>query len=154
MFGIISGSIHLSEESRRGPTELSMDGETFTRSEMKRPRILVVDDEKLIVDTIAEILQNAGFHVAAAYDGWTALEAARLFHPDYLLSDVLMPKMNGVELAIAIQKMHPAAKIVLFSGQAGISEILQNGHQRGLQFELIAKPIHPLKLIQRLKDQD
>ena len=154
MFGIISGSIHLSEEPRRGPTELSMDGETFTRSEMKRPRILVVDDEKLIVDTIAEILQNAGFHVAAAYDGWTALEAARLFHPDYLLSDVLMPKMNGVELAIAIQKMHPAAKIVLFSGQAGISEILQNGHQRGLQFELIAKPIPPLKLIQRLKDQD
>jgi CheY-like chemotaxis protein len=154
MFEIISGSIHLSEEFRRSPSELSLNGETFTRSEAKRPRILVVDDEKLIVDTIAEILQNAGFHVAAAYDGWTALEAARLFHPDYLLSDVLMPKMNGVELAIAIQKMHPAAKIVLFSGQAGISDILQSGHQRGLQFELIAKPIHPLKLIQRLKDQD
>ena len=154
MFGIISGPIHLSEEFRRGPTELSMDGERFTRSEIKRPRILVVDDEKLIVDTLAEILQNAGFHVAAAYDGWTALEAARLFHPDYLLSDVLMPKMNGVELAIAIKKMHPAAKIVLFSGQAGISDILQSGQQHGLQFELIAKPIHPLKLIQRLKDQE
>ena len=65
-----------------------------------------------------------------------------------------MPQMNGVELAIAIQKMHPAAKIVLFSGQAGISDILHSGQQRGLEFELIAKPIHPLKLIQRLKDQD
>ena len=104
MFEIISGSIHLSEEIRRAPTEPSLNGETFARSEAKRPRVLVVDDEKLIVDTLAEILQNAGFHVAAAYDGWTALEAARLFHPDYLLSDVLMPKMNGVELAIAIQK--------------------------------------------------
>jgi CheY-like chemotaxis protein len=154
MFEIISGSIHLSDEFRRSPAELSLDGETFARSEPKRPKVLVVDDEKLIVDTIAEILQNAGFHVATAYDGWTALEAARLFHPDYLLSDVLMPRMNGVELAIAIQKMHPAARIVLFSGQAGISDILQSGQQRGLHFELIAKPIHPLKLIERLKGQD
>ena len=154
MFEIISGSIHLSEEFRLSPTELALNGEPSGRSEPSRPKVLVVDDEKLIVDTLAEILQNAGFHVAAAYDGWTALEAARLFHPDYLLSDVLMPQMNGVELAIAIQKMHPAAKIVLFSGQAGISGILQSGQQRGLQFELIAKPIHPLKLIQRLKDQD
>jgi CheY-like chemotaxis protein len=149
-----SASIHLSEEFRLNPTELSLNGEASRQPEPGRPRVLVVDDEKLIVDTLAEILQNAGFHVAAAYDGWTALEAARLFHPDYLLSDVLMPKMNGVELAIAIQKMHPAAKIVLFSGQAGISDILHSGQQRGLQFELIAKPIHPLKLIQRLKDQD
>src|ERR1700722_15759685 len=153
MFGIISGPIHLSEEIRRAPTELSLNGETFARSEAKRPRVLVVDDEKLIVDTLAEILQNAGFHVAAAYDGWTALEAARLFHPDYLLSDVLMPKMNGVELAIAIKKMHPAPKIVLFSGQAGISDILHSGQEPGLQFQLVPNPIHPLKLIQRLKDQ-
>jgi CheY-like chemotaxis protein len=154
MFEMNPGSIYLSEEIRRSPTELPLNGEASRQSEPSRPRVLVVDDEKLIVDTLAEILQNAGFHVAAAYDGWTALEAARLFHPDYLLSDVLMPRMNGVELAIAIQKMHPAAKIVLFSGQAGISDILLSGQQRGLQFELIAKPIHPLKLIQRLKGQD
>ena len=62
--------------------------------------------------------------------------------------------MNGVELAITIQKIHPTAKILLFSGQAGISEILLNGQQRGLKFELIAKPIHPLKLIEILKDQE
>ena len=79
MFEIISGSIHLSEEFRRSPTELSLTAGGLRRSEPKRPKVLVVDDEKLIVDTLAEILQNAGFHVAAAYDGWTALEAARPF---------------------------------------------------------------------------
>jgi CheY-like chemotaxis protein len=117
------------------------------------PRVLIVDDEKRIVDTLKEILEMAGFHVAAAYDGWDALEVAAQFHPDYLLSDVLMPRMNGVELAIAISKMYPAARILLLSGQAGISEILMEGHRQGFEFELIAKPIHPLKLIEHLKNQ-
>ena len=80
----------------------------------------------------------------------TVQRSARRFHPDYVLSDVLMPRMNGVELAIAIRKMLPAVKIFLFSGQAGISEILQEGQRQGYDFELIAKPIHPLKLIERL----
>jgi hypothetical protein len=61
--------------------------------------------------------------------------------------------MNGVELAIAISKMFPTARILLFSGQAGISEILLEGQRQGFEFELIAKPIHPLKLIERLRDQ-
>jgi CheY-like chemotaxis protein len=117
-----------------------------------RPRILVVDDEKLIADTIAEILEVAGFHVAVAYDGWSALEISTRFQPEYLLSDVLMPRMNGVDLAIAIQKIYPAARILLLSGQAGISEILLSGQKQGFEFELVAKPIHPLKLIERLKE--
>ncbi|HZP03797.1 MAG TPA: response regulator [Terracidiphilus sp.] len=115
------------------------------------PKILVVDDEKLVADTLTEILQSAGFDVAVSYDGWTALDAAKRFQPDLLLSDVLMPHMNGVELAIAIQKVHPTTRIFLFSGQAGISEILLEGQKRGYDFELIAKPIHPLKLIERLR---
>jgi len=66
---------------------------------------------------------------------------------------VLMPRMNGVDLGIAMRKMFPDAKILLFSGQAGISEILLEGQRQGFEFELIAKPIHPLKLIERLKEQ-
>ena len=89
----------------------------------------------------------------AAYDGWTALEAAARAHPDCLLSDVLMPGMNGVELAIAMRKLYPAARILLFSGQAGISQILLEGQKQGFEFELIPKPIHPFKLIERLKDR-
>ncbi len=115
------------------------------------PKILVVDDERRIADTLGEILELAGFHVAIAYDGWEALERAARFHPDYLLSDVLMPQMNGVELAIAIRKTYPSAKILLFSGQAGISEILLDGQKQGFEFELVAKPIHPSKLIELLK---
>jgi CheY-like chemotaxis protein len=117
-----------------------------------RHKILVVDDQKLIADTLAEILLEENFQAVAAYDGWAALKIARSLQPDYLLCDVLMPGMNGVELAIAIRKMFPNAKIMLFSGQAGISEILPDGTNRGFDFELIAKPIHPLKLIERLRE--
>jgi CheY-like chemotaxis protein len=116
-------------------------------------KILIVDDHRLIADTLAEILGNAGFDAAAAYDGWDALDKASRFRPNWVLTDVLMPRMNGVELAIAMRKNYPSASILLFSGQAGISEILQEGQRQGYQFELIAKPIHPMRLIERLRQE-
>ena len=122
-----------------------------TDSRGRQPRILVVDDEKRIADSLCEILQSSGFQAIAAYDGWAALDAAEHFNPDYLLSDVLMPSMNGVELAIAIRQAWPRAKILLFSGQAGISQILDAGKKRGFTFDLVSKPIHPLKLVETLK---
>ena len=116
-----------------------------------RPTVLLVDDEPLIVDTLTEVLEDAGFRVLPAYDGWAALEKVAHCRPDYLLSDVLMPKMNGVELAIAIQKMYPSTRITLFSGQAGIADILLDGQRQGFEFDLLAKPVHPLKIIEHLK---
>ena len=129
----------------------SSDASNKFDTQHDRPTVLLVDDERLIVDTLTEILEGAGFLVLPAYDGWTALEKVAHQRPDYLLSDVVMPKMNGVELAIAIKKKYPTTRIMLFSGQAGISEILLEGQRQGFEFELIAKPIHPLKVIERLK---
>ena len=123
-------------------------------TQCNRPTVLLVDDEPLIVDTLTEVLEDAGFLVLPAYDGRTALERVAHCRPDYLLSDVLMPKMNGVELAITIQKMYPSTKITLFSGQAGISDILLDGQRQGFEFELLAKPVHPLKIIEHLKGNE
>ncbi|HEY6447196.1 MAG TPA: response regulator [Acidobacteriaceae bacterium] len=123
-----------------------------TSRETRKPRILVVDDEKRIADTVAEILNLSGFEAVAAYDGWSALEAAMRFRPDYLLSDVLMPRMNGAELAITIRQSQPATKILLFSGQAGVADILQSAQDRGYAFDLLAKPVHPARLIERLRE--
>jgi CheY-like chemotaxis protein len=115
------------------------------------PRVLIVDDERLLADTTAAILRSAGFRTRTAYDGWEALETARSFHLDYLLTDVMMPIMNGVGLAIAITKMLPSTKILLFSGQVETSDILQQGHSQGYEFPLLAKPVNPLRLIEALK---
>jgi CheY-like chemotaxis protein len=115
------------------------------------PRILVVDDEALIADTIVQILNRNGFIAEAAYGGKEAIEAARRITPELVLSDVLMPHIDGVEAAIAIQKFLPEARIVLFSGQAATVEILARARARGYHFELLAKPLHPTKLIKHLR---
>lgn len=115
-----------------------------------RKRVLVVDDQKLIADSLSEILANAGFEAMAAYNAREALEVMARFHPQWVVSDVVMPDMNGVELAIEIRMQYPMAAILLFSGQAGISELLLDAQRRGYEFELIAKPVHPNKLIERL----
>jgi CheY-like chemotaxis protein len=148
-----SDSIHVADEIFRDEIRSSTAEADSEQQQRSLPKVLVVDDERRIADTLAEILQMAGFHAVVAYDGLAALEVAVRLEPDYLLSDVIMPGMNGVDLAIAIRKMYPSARILLFSGQAGISDILLGGHKQGFEFELIAKPIHPLKLIERLKDQ-
>jgi DNA-binding response OmpR family regulator len=153
MFEMLSGPVYAADELVRNQLGLSSEENSSKDQRQNLPKILVVDDEKRLADTLTEILKMAGFHVAVAYDGWEALEAASRFQPDYLLSDVLMPRMNGVELAIEISKMFPAARILLFSGLAGISGILAEGQKQGLEFEWIAKPIHPLELIERLRDR-
>jgi CheY-like chemotaxis protein len=115
------------------------------------PRILVVDDEVIIADTIVQILNRHGFIAEAAYNGKQAIETARQFCPDLVLSDVLMPELDGVELAIAIREQCPATRIVLFSGQAATVEILDRARRRGHEFQLLAKPIHPTELLKHLR---
>ncbi len=145
------GLILFSENSGKTPPRPASSAGPAPASDQGRRRILVVDDQRLIADTLAEILNEAGFAAAAAYDAWEALEIASRFQPDWLLSDVLMPHMNGVALAIEIRKRHPSTAILLLSGQAGIGEILQEAHAQGYHFELLAKPIHPRELLDRLK---
>lgn len=121
------------------------------RSGAKGPSILVVDDHHMIADTLVDVLNGAGFHATVAYDGTAALRVAKELRPNYLLTDVVMPAMNGVELAIEIRKELPATKILLLSGQAGIEDILLRARSQSYDFELIAKPIHPEKLIDHLQ---
>lgn len=116
-----------------------------------RIQVLVVDDERLITDTICAILNEHGFEAVAAYSGAEALTAARARRPDIVLTDVLMPRMSGVELGIALRQEFPELRIFLFSGQAATSEIVHRAEADGYRFELFPKPIHPDELIARLK---
>jgi len=114
--------------------------------------ILVVDDEKRIADTLVLILNSKGYAAEAAHDGTAALEVCRQKAPNLVLSDVVMPGMNGIELAIAIRQQFPGCHILLFSGQAETSEILEDAKRRGHDFELLAKPLHPEELFLRIKE--
>jgi CheY-like chemotaxis protein len=115
------------------------------------PFIVVVDDEKRIADTLALILDSEGYSAEAAYEGASALEICRQKVPDLILSDVVMPGMNGIELAIAVRQQFPDCYILLFSCQADTAEILEDAKRRGYDFELLAKPLHPEELLTRIR---
>ena len=114
-------------------------------------KVLIVDDEQLIADTLSHILNKSGFVAKAVYSGEAALAALLKFYPDIVLSDVRMPGRNGIETGILIRQQCPQVRVVLFSGQAGISDLMQKEMQEGYGFELWPKPIHPKELVQRLR---
>jgi CheY-like chemotaxis protein len=138
-------------DSREASHKTASHAEDHSTREIVPTRILVVDDEPLIADTIVQILNRSGFIAEAAYGGREAIDAARRITPELILSDVLMPHIDGVEAAIAIQKFLPETRIVLFSGQAATVEILARARKRGYHFELLAKPLHPTQLIKHLR---
>jgi len=113
-------------------------------------RVLVIDDEKNVADTLVMILQRSGWQATAAYDGATAVEKADVFLPTVVISDVIMPRMNGIEACTAIKAKHPQCHIVLFSGQAATSDLVRDAWARGFRGELLAKPIEPDDLLAKL----
>ena len=112
-----------------------------------RARVLVVDDESAIADTIAKILTLSGYPAIAAYDGNDALETALLKPPELLITDVALPGMNGIELAVTIKRIFPDCKILLFSGQASTSDLLAIAGRAGHHFTLLNKPVPPQDLL-------
>jgi CheY-like chemotaxis protein len=120
-------------------------------SENSRPRVLVVDDEGLIADTLTLLLSGNGYVATAAYDGGSALEQARSLKPDLIISDVMMPGMNGVELAIQVRQFLPSCKVLLFSGQVTTARMLQDIAAQGYSFEILEKPVPMEDLLSKLK---
>jgi DNA-binding NtrC family response regulator len=129
-------------------TEVPVD-ESVTAGELRPQVVLVVDDEPLVADTLSKILSNAGFATMTAYDGPTALELAGDDAPDLLISDVAMPAMNGVELALAMLEEAPECKVLLFSGHATSADLVRALDQ-GHDFPLLAKPLHPTEMLRHV----
>jgi CheY-like chemotaxis protein len=115
-------------------------------------RVFVVDDEDIIVSTLAMILRlQGGFHAVSFTDPLKALQAAQTEAPDLLISDVIMPQMSGVELAIQLREICPGCKVLLFSGQAATADLLADANAKGYEFELLLKPVHPADLLASIR---
>jgi DNA-binding response OmpR family regulator len=117
-----------------------------------RPVVLVVDDESAIADTLTEILSRSGYAAMTAYDADEALETALTTPPELLITDVILPGMNGIELAVKIRHIFPDCKILLFSGQAATVDLLAHANGAGHHFNLLSKPIHPKDLLARVAE--
>ena len=115
-------------------------------------RIFVVDDEFIIASTLATILQRNGFDAVFFTEPLAVLPAARQHAPDLLITDVMMPGLSGIDLAIALKQEFPNCKVLLFSGQAATANLLEEARLKGHDFELLSKPIHPTEFLKKIKN--
>ena len=86
-------------------------------------KILVVDDEQILVDTIAYNLQQAGYQVTTAIDGASALEAARRETPDLVILDIMLPEMDGLEVCRLLRRENNTATVPIMMLTAKGDEI-------------------------------
>ena len=112
--------------------------------------ILVVDDERPLADMLVEMLALIGRRAMAVYSAEEAMEVLQKQEPALIVSDVVMPGADGVELAIQARRLWPEVKILLISGNAATQEIVDSAHAQGHTFELLAKPVPPKDLLLKI----
>ena len=105
--------------------------------------VLVVDDEPVVASSLAAMLRMNGFSARFFTCPLEALAAARSESPDLVISDVAMPGISGIELAIQMRAQYPNCKILLFSGQAATLDLMEGARAQGYDFRLLQKPVFP-----------
>jgi DNA-binding NtrC family response regulator len=113
-------------------------------------RILVIDDEAAIADSLVSILRKFGYVAQCAYSAAEALQVVHSFNPALVITDVAMGGISGIDLAILLRTRMPNCKVLLWSGQATTEDLVEEARRRGFSFEIVAKPIHPNRLLPQI----
>jgi two-component system response regulator HydG len=111
--------------------------------------ILLVDDHKSFRDSLAKVLNNEGYKVFAANDGEEALDILRQEHINLILTDLKMPKMDGVELLRVAKTLHPEVEVILITG-FGTVDTAVTAMKDGA-FDYIQKPFKPRDIIKLVR---
>jgi DNA-binding response OmpR family regulator len=96
---------------------------------------------------LAAILESAGYTARSFSDPLEALRAAETNCPDHLISDVMMPTLNGIDLGILFEAIYPRVRVLLFSGAFASAGLQDHAKGNGHHFDILAKPIHPKMLL-------
>ena len=111
-------------------------------------RILVVDDERLIADTLSIILTKHGFDSRATYSAEDALTCARVFHPDLLLCDITMPGRNGLQLMEDISQELPECRMIVLTGYySNLGRVRDQTSRFRRPARILTKPCQPAELL-------
>ncbi|HEX3891725.1 MAG TPA: response regulator [Terracidiphilus sp.] len=115
-------------------------------------KILIVDDEAPVADSLQLILAARGYDVRAVYSAEQAIEVMAAWPPKLAIVDVMLPQMNGIELAKVLKENYPECRVLLISGHPGTSELLTDANAQGTSFEVLAKPLHPTFILDTVSD--
>ena len=111
-------------------------------------KVLIVDDEKPILDIISFSLKKEGYEIAVAYDGEAALEQFESEHPDLIILDLMLPKIDGLEVCRQIRKTSQVPIIMLTAKDSEIDKVL--GLELGAD-DYVTKPFSNRELTARVK---
>ncbi|AIQ76747.1 response regulator transcription factor [Paenibacillus sp. FSL R5-0876] len=117
---------------------------------MKRETILLVDDEKEIVELLTIYLCNEGYRLLKAYDGMEALECLQKEEVELIILDVMMPKMDGLAACMKIREERKMPIIILSAKNTDMDKI--SGLSLGAD-DYVGKPFNPLEIVARVKSQ-
>ena len=112
---------------------------------MPKGRILIVDDEPVIAESLSELLEGWGYETAVASDGLAGLAKVEEFRPSVVVSDVYMPKLDGFGLLREMRELHPETAVILLTGQGTVEMALRAIQDEGA-FHYLEKPIDFAKL--------
>jgi DNA-binding NtrC family response regulator len=110
-----------------------------------RPRILVVDDETSILDTLGILLRGEGFDYESASSGGQALERLEQMEPDIVLADIRMPGVSGIDLLAAVRDRDPEIPVILMTAQASLQSAMQAVNHGA--FYYLQKPFSNAELV-------
>ena len=106
-------------------------------------RVLIVDDEKMVADSLALVFSGNGYETRTAYSAEQAAEIVSRWEPSLVILDVMLPGLNGIDFAIRLKALFPACHILLFSGDQNTSRLIQEALENGHEFSVMAKPVYP-----------
>lgn len=115
-------------------------------------KLLVLDDDRIVADTLGMILTDKRYEVRVVYSAESAIELVAGWVPDVAIVDVLLPGMNGVEFGILMETACPDCRVLLFTALGGLIEPVERARARGHLFEVLEKPIPPVFMLNRVAD--
>lgn len=111
-------------------------------------RVLVVDDDRLVADTLSLIFERNGFRAKPAYSADEALEFSRHFSPDLLLCDITMPKRDGLSLVSDIAREIPSCRVIFLTGfYSNIKIVRERTSGLSRPVGILTKPCQPAELL-------
>ena len=111
-------------------------------------RVLIVDDDRLVADTLTLIFERNGFNAKATYSADEALECSREFTPNLLLCDVTMPARDGLSLVEDMTREQPACRILVLTGfYSNLKSVREQANRLARPLGVLTKPCQPAELL-------